>query len=62
MGIAERLNTEFPDVASFATAASQGVQEELAPLRSQISDLETRINELNATILSITSQTKSKEV
>lgn len=48
MSIASRMNSQFPDIASFAAALSAGVIEEIAPFQAQIDALRAEIVQLRA--------------
>lgn len=59
MGMADRLNADFPDKPSFAGAASQGLQEDLVPIRADIDALKNEINNLKNQIQTLNSRLSS---
>ena len=54
MSLANKLNQQFPDIASFAGALSSGIQDELAPVYGRMAALEQAIVSLGGQVSAAT--------
>lgn len=56
MGIQNTLNASFSDISSFAAAAGAGVQEDIAPLRSEIEALRNEVSGIRSELGNLQTQ------